>query len=151
MHRQHLPLPFDQCELAAAFVAWLEDGPDAPGGILARLHLPGTRRRVLNHLRDRQLVAAAVLLQPHGGDYARAVGLRAACQAFSLYQWPAWRKLPAPPEGAKPVAEVLFWAFRYNDGNTRENRPHTPADWSLSAFRKLTQNTRKECVDQQAA
>lgn len=138
------PLPFTADELLEAFAWWLEHGGD-PGLVLARLHLPRTYRRVLNHLRDRQLVAAAQMVAPHGASYAQAVALRHACREFGGSLWPAWQRLPAPPEYAKPAAQILFWAFRFDQGNTRDNRPHTPADWSLSAFRKLLPNSEKEC------
>ena len=139
------PLPFTHNDLMAAVVWWISEGENNPKGILARLHLPGTRRRVLNHLRDLQLIAAAELIHPGGAHYAKAVALRHACHHFGRRQWPSWWLLPAPPEQATKLEQVLFWAFKFDDGNIRENRPHTPADWSLSAFRKLLPIPQNEC------
>jgi hypothetical protein len=139
------PLPFTSAELLAAFAWWLRDGGSDARGILNRLHLPGTRRRVLNVLRDRQLVEAARLILPDGNRYAQAVALRQACQAFEGHLWHAWKYLPCPPVYADVAQQALFWAFRFDESSIRENRPHTPADWSLSAFRKLLPNPSKEC------
>jgi hypothetical protein len=132
------PVPFSGEELLDAVLWWLtESAADDPRAILRRLGLPGTRRRALNNLRDRQLIAAAHLIAPDTGTHAQAVALREACRAYGGHKWPCWRNLNEPPAHATPAAQVLFWAFRYDAGNAREGQPHTPADWSLSAFRKL--------------
>jgi hypothetical protein len=133
-----IPKPFSAGYIEAAFDWWLfESAANDPAALLHRLRLPGTRRAVLNSLRDRQLVAAATLLEPEAGCYGQAIALQSACREFAAHLWPAWQRLKAPPAHAKPVAEVLFWAFKFGAENTRNSRPHTPADWSLSAFRKL--------------
>lgn len=132
------PVPFNGDELLDAILWWLtKSEEDDPRAILRRLGLPGTRRRALNNLRDRQLIAAAQLIAPDAGTHAQAVALREACRAFGGRKWPGWRYLDEPPAHATPAAQVLFWAFRYDAGNAREGQPHTPADWCTSAFRKL--------------
>lgn len=133
-----IPKPFDATDLENAFGWWIfESAANDPAALLHRLHLPGTRRGVLNALRDRQLIAAAYLLAPDAGCYGQAVALQSACREFAAHLWPAWQRLKAPPEHAKPVAEVLYWAFRFSLENTRDGRPHLPSDWSLSSCRKL--------------
>lgn len=130
--------PKSQDDLEAALFWWLlESGQDDPRAFLARLGLPGTRRRLLNHLRDRQLVAAAVIIAPEAGAYGQAIALRAACRKFAGHQWPIWQGFGAPPPHATEVAQVLFWAFLFDRGNTRDGYIHGPGDWSLSQFRKL--------------
>lgn len=134
------PLPFAPEDLANAFMAWLESDEDHPRGLLRRLRLPGTRRAVLRSLRDVQLIAACVHIVPRAKtEYARAVALREACVAFAAHQWPAWQKLRHAPDHATPTAQLLHHAFRFNElaEATRDGRPRTPADWSISQFRQV--------------
>lgn len=131
-----IPQLFSDAEMRAAFAWWLSSNQDDPRAMLHRLHLPGTRRRILISLRDRQLVAAAEAIAPGAPTYRKTVLMLEAIRQFAGHQWPVWQRMQAPPTRAEDAAHLLWHAFK-SAANIDALGTHSPERLGKTALFKL--------------
>jgi hypothetical protein len=117
---------------------WIHSDDDDARLILRRLRLPTSKAKCVDALRNYWLNVAGYALTQEARIRPRV--LSEACKLFAAHQWPAWHHLAAPPPHAQPVEAMLWHAFKLGR-KTRLHIEHTPADWSIPAFRKILKET----------
>lgn len=105
--------PDDISWLCKGFSAFLASGGKLP---LERcLRLPTNERALQRARRDHWLRTAWQQVDPAASSWRRSELLAHEIHRFQAVKWVRWAQLAEAPEGARPVDQALFEAFRSHE------------------------------------